>query len=157
MKINRKAQAEMISFVLIALIVVVLVLTSYIWGSGVLSDQQDSYSTSRMKSKMLEIREAIMAVAQEGENATRVLQVHIDRGRLYLDTDFTAVSCGSARTDNGLIFEADTKDEIVSSNDWISIDPYENDTGDLCTTGGPSLSYPAVLLARSADVGEGDG
>jgi len=151
---SSKAQAETVSFLLISLLVIIMVLTAFVWGSGVLDERKESYNAVRMKTKMLEMREAILNVAQDGENATKVLSVSIDRGKVYLDTSFIPVVCGQQRRDNGIIYEVDTKEEIVNSENWVNYDPYENESGDLCTTGGPSLSYPAVLFARSIGQGE---
>jgi len=151
---SRKAQAETVSFLLISLIVIILILVAFLWGYGVLDERKESYNAVRMKTKMLEIREAIMNVVQGGENATRVISVSIDRGKFYLDTSFIPVACGQQRRDNGVIYEVNTKEQIINSETWVNYDPYENESGDLCTVGGPSLSYPAVLFARSLGQGE---
>ena len=151
---NKKAQAELISFVLVAIIVIIVVLASYAWGSQILDDRKESYAATKMRDKMFEIREAVMSVAQEGANSTRVVSVIIEDGKLYLDTSFIPVSCGQARADNGIIYEIATKEQIVNSESWANVDPYENETGDLCTVGGPSLSYPGVLFARHRGTGE---
>jgi|TARA_Y100000310_G_scaffold333252_1_gene410427 hypothetical protein len=102
-----------------------------------------------MKSKMFEIRDAVMGAVQDGSNSSRIVQINIDSGKLSLDTSSIPISCGQARNDNGILFEMDTSERIVASSSWILADPFENETGDLCTKGGPGVSYPGVLFARS--------
>jgi hypothetical protein len=156
MKTGRKAQSEILSFLLVALIVVILVLATYSWGSKILVERREAYAATRMKSKMLEIRDIVSAVLQDGSNSSRTIQVGIERGKLYLDTSFIPVSCGQQRTDNGIIYEIDTKEQVVSATSWTLVDPSENETGDLCTKGGPFENKPGILYARSAGgVGEG--
>jgi len=151
---NRKAQAETIAFVLISMIVMILILVAFTWGRGILEERKESYVVSRMQDKMLEIRDSVMSVVQEGTNATRVIGLSLDRGKLYLDTSFIPIVCGQVRWDNSVIFETETTEEIFASEAWLLIDPYENETGDLCVVGGPSKSYPAVLFGRSLGQGE---
>ena len=71
-----------------------------------------------------------------------------------MDTSFIPVSCGQERRDNGIIYEIATKSEVVDSTIWALNDPFENETGDLCTVGGVGVSYPGVLFAKSASTGE---
>ncbi len=145
---NKVGQIAPLSAVLITMIVIVLVLVTYVWGSGLVNAQRTRTTSNYIETKLLEFEQAVNEVSQEGINSTRLVRFDLQEG--YLSIENGTFCNGNTVYKNGIMYELNSKTRLVDSNSWVSIDPTEKNKD---CTGSIKNNTAAVLLARSVQNG----
>lgn len=150
---NFRGQIAPLSTILVLAIVLILVVATYMWGTGILSAQQTRTNINYMQARLLDIRSNIIEVSQEGLNSTRIINVHVPEGILAIQNGRDP--CGSFPNDptatadsNSISYNLSYKDKLIDATSWIIIDPRESSQD--CVT--MNNNSAAVLLGKSAQV-----
>ncbi|MBT3940434.1 hypothetical protein HOD83_02010 [Candidatus Woesearchaeota archaeon] len=84
---NRKGQTNIIGFLLITLIVLVIVSSTFFWAKGFLDDSNHVNEISRVENRLIELDKAIRDVANE--QSQRTVKFEVDEGYLFIDNNHT--------------------------------------------------------------------
>jgi|GEM_PF-6217357 len=142
---SKKGQITSLSTVLIVIVIIVLVFSTYVWGRGMLDQYEARTSANYAQGKLLELRTDILEVLHDGSNSTRVMQFDAGEGKLGI---LEGPSCsGSMPGANGIFYELETERQLIDSTEdkWILIDP--TDDSFACTASYDS-HYSGVLLTK---------
>jgi hypothetical protein len=142
---SNKGQVGSLSTVLIVMVIIMLVFTTYVWGRGLLDHYEARASANYAQGKLIEMRTDITEVMHDGPNASRV--IHFDSGGGKLGILEGSSCSGGLPNANGIFYEIKTTRPISSSTDnvWFLTDPL--DTNDSCQASYDS-HYAGILLAK---------
>jgi flagellin-like protein len=121
--LSRKAQSPVISSVVMILVVTALVILTFTWGNEMLETQQVSVTVTYSQAKLLDIKNAILEVAQEQINSTRIVRMNLRMGSLSV---LNGSHCSGTNVNkNAILYNLTHNRKLIDSLDWVSIDPVE--------------------------------
>lgn len=145
---NIRGQAEILSVVMLFGILIVVLIVGFTWGKGIYDSQQVRLTADKMTSKLFEVKSAILAVTHEGLNSSRIVNVDVPVGELRITNG--GFCSNKAMSGNSISFNVTTTEKLISSEDWISIDPAESNTS--CDAPYENSSA-AVLMGKAEKAG----
>lgn len=144
---SKRAQVETYTIVLVFGIILALVITSYIWGRGLMETQKTRTMLSYMQIKLLDLKGNIIEVSHEGVNSSRAIQVDVSEG--YLSISSGDHCSGTSINSNGIVFNISSKSKLVDAENWALIDPREDNES--CTASYINNSA-GILVAKNQKV-----
>jgi hypothetical protein len=149
---NKKAQTVPLSTVIVVMIIIVIVFSSYVWGAGLLDSYQKKTSINYMQNKLLDIKRNVLEVVREGEQSTRSMQIDASSGDFYISQ---GASCsGTAISSNFFAFNTTNEDETLieaeSQDTWVLLDTHDNSKN--CSDNYTTHS-PGVLIGKYTQSG----
>jgi hypothetical protein len=86
-KMTKKGQSNIIGFMIITLIILVVVSTTFFWANDLLGDSAHVNEMGRMENRMLELDKAIREVANE--QSQRNIKFEIESGYFFIENNHT--------------------------------------------------------------------
>ncbi|HIJ97956.1 TPA: hypothetical protein H1012_03590 [archaeon] len=144
----KEGQVPELGTVLIVAVLIVIVVITYTWGKALFDAQKTRTTADYMSGKLFEIKGAILAVAHEGANSSRIVRLDISEGLFSINN---GTFCSNKNMDrNSIVFNITTKSRLIGSDTFSSIDPLEANTSCDAPYGNSSV---AILMGKSEKAG----
>ena len=117
----RRAQSNVVGFILVVMIVLVTAGATYFWAFPLLQSSKDYSEIARVENKMFELHYAILAVA--GQHTQKNIQFNLDKGTLALKNNLTINYRANMPLPEGVSSgEVILLGETIHTNDTVTVE-----------------------------------